>query len=74
MISSFGSPSPGLPFQHRQQRVEVRERSSAFTRVRENLGVTLVPEMTLAAGRQGLRVIALQPRIERVFSRVLASE
>jgi DNA-binding transcriptional LysR family regulator len=52
-------------------RVEVREWSSAFTLVRENLGVTLVPEMTLPAERQGLRVIALQPRIERVFSLVL---
>lgn len=52
-------------------RVEVREWSSAFTLVREKLGVTLVPEMTLPAERQGLRVIALQPRIERVFSLVL---
>ncbi|MDX9670558.1 MULTISPECIES: LysR family transcriptional regulator [unclassified Pseudomonas] len=52
-------------------RVEVREWSSAFTLVRENLGVTLVPEMTLPADRQGLRVIALAPRIERVFSLVL---
>jgi len=52
-------------------RVEVREWSSAFTLVRENLGVPLVPEMTLPAERQGLRVIALQPRIERVFSLVL---
>jgi DNA-binding transcriptional LysR family regulator len=52
-------------------RVEVREWSSAFTLVRENLGVTLVPEMTLPAERQSLRVIALQPRIERVFSLVL---
>lgn len=52
-------------------RVEVREWSSAFTLVRENLGVTLVPEMTLPAERQGLRVITLQPRIERVFSLVL---
>jgi DNA-binding transcriptional LysR family regulator len=52
-------------------RVEVREWSSAFTLVRENLGVTLVPEMTLPVKRQGLRLIALQPRIERVFSLVL---
>jgi DNA-binding transcriptional LysR family regulator len=52
-------------------RVEVREWSSAFTLVRENLGVTLVPEMTLPADRQGLRVLALTPRIERVFSLVL---
>ena len=52
-------------------RVEVREWNSAFTLVRENLGVTLVPEMTLPADRQGLRIIALTPRIERVFSLVL---
>ena len=52
-------------------RVEVREWSSAFTLVRENLGVTLVPEMTLPVDRQGLRVIALQPPVERVFSLVL---
>ncbi|GGK25269.1 DNA-binding transcriptional regulator, LysR family [Pseudomonas koreensis] len=59
----------GLPLQ--DVRVEVREWSSAFTLVRENLGVTLVPEMTLPADRQGLRVIALSPPIERVFSLVL---
>ena len=35
------------------------------------LGVTLVPEMTLPVDRQGLRVIALQPPVERVFSLVL---
>ncbi|RVD75885.1 LysR family transcriptional regulator [Pseudomonas koreensis] len=52
-------------------RVEVREWNSAFTLVRENLGVTLVPEMTLPADRQGLRILALTPRIERVFSLVL---
>jgi DNA-binding transcriptional LysR family regulator len=52
-------------------RVEVREWSSAFTLVRENLGVTLVPEMTLPTDRQGLRMLALTPRIERVFSLVL---
>ncbi|MHA3736622.1 LysR family transcriptional regulator [Pseudomonas sp. Eth.TT006] len=59
----------GAPLQ--DVRVEVREWSSAFTLVRENLGVTLVPEMTLPADRQGLRMLALTPRIERVFSLVL---
>jgi len=59
----------GLPLQ--DVRVEVREWSSAFTLVRENLGVTLVPEMTLPTDRRGLRIIALTPRIERVFSLVL---
>ncbi|KAA0995651.1 LysR family transcriptional regulator [Pseudomonas sp. ANT_J12] len=53
-------------------RAEVREWSSAFTLVRENIGVTLVPEMTLPANRQGLRVIALLPRIVREFALVVA--
>ncbi|WP_025112847.1 LysR family transcriptional regulator [Pseudomonas sp. H1h] len=61
--------SAGLQLQ--DVRVEVREWNSAFTLVRENLGVSLVPEMTLPADRQGLRVIALTPPIERVFSLVL---
>ncbi|WP_445181242.1 LysR family transcriptional regulator [Pseudomonas sp. McL0111] len=52
-------------------RVEVREWSSAFTLVRENLGVSLVPEMTLPADRHGLRMVPLMPRIERIFSLVL---
>ena len=54
-------------------RAEVREWSSAFTLVRENIGVTLVPEMTLPANRQGLRVVALTPRIEREFALVVAA-
>jgi DNA-binding transcriptional LysR family regulator len=53
-------------------RAEVREWSSAFTLVRENIGVTLVPEMTPPANRQGLRVIALLPRIVREFALVVA--
>lgn len=54
-------------------RAEVREWSSAFTLVRENIGVTLVPEMTLPANRQGLRVVPLTPRIDREFALVVAA-
>jgi DNA-binding transcriptional LysR family regulator len=53
-------------------RVEVREWSSAFTLVRENIGVALVPEMTLPANRQGLRVVPVTPRIDREFALVVA--
>ncbi|MHC8328424.1 LysR family transcriptional regulator [Pseudomonas sp. LB1P83] len=52
----------------RDVRVEVREWSSAFTLVRENIGVTLVPEMTLPSNRQGLRVVPVHPRIDREFA------
>lgn len=58
-------------FELQDVRVEVREWSSAFTLVRENLGVSLVPEMTLPADRHGLRVVPLTSRIERIFSLVL---
>lgn len=54
-------------------RVEVREWSSAFTLVRENIGVTLVPEMTLPSQLQGLRVMPLKPRIDREFGLVVAA-
>lgn len=54
-------------------RVEVREWSSAFTLVRENIGVTLVPEMTLPSQLQGLRVMPLKPRIDREFALVVAA-
>jgi DNA-binding transcriptional LysR family regulator len=52
----------------------VREWSSAFTLVRENVGVTLVPEMTLPGNRQGLRVVPVMPRIEREFALVVAPD
>lgn len=58
--------------QLRDVRVEVREWSSAFTLVRENIGVTLVPELTLPTHRQGLRVLPVHPRIEREFALVVA--
>lgn len=51
-------------------RVEVREWSSAFTLVRENVGVTLVPEMTLPANRKGLRVLPLAVPVHREFALV----
>jgi DNA-binding transcriptional LysR family regulator len=60
--------------QLRDVRVEVREWSSAFTLVREALGVTLVPEMTLPANRQGLRVMPILPRIHREFALVVAAD
>lgn len=53
-------------------RVEVREWSSAFSLVREGVGVTLVPEMTLPAQRQGLRVMPLAVPVHREFSLVAA--
>ncbi|QLG94586.1 LysR family transcriptional regulator [Pseudomonas yamanorum] len=51
-------------------RVEVREWSSAFSLVREGVGVTLVPEMTLPAQRQGLRVMPLTCPVHREFALV----
>lgn len=51
-------------------RVEVREWSSAFTLVREQVGVTLVPQTTLPENRQGLRVLPLNVPIERCFALV----
>ncbi|MGE8096397.1 LysR family transcriptional regulator [Pseudomonas fluorescens] len=51
-------------------RVEVREWGSAFTLVRENVGVTLVPEMTLPANRKGLRVLPLAVPVDREFALV----
>jgi len=59
--------------QLRDVRVEVREWSSAFTLVRENIGVTLVPEMTLPTHLQGLRVVPVKPRIDREFALVVAA-
>ncbi|MEZ1315351.1 LysR family transcriptional regulator [Pseudomonas fluorescens] len=53
-------------------RVEVREWSSAFTLVRENIGVTVVPEMTLPSQLQGLRVMPLKPRVDREFALAIA--
>lgn len=53
-------------------RVEVREWSSAFTLVREQVGVTLVPQMTLPEQRHGLCVLPLSEPIPRTFALVLA--
>lgn len=51
-------------------RVEVREWSSAFTLVREQVGVSLVPEMTLPDSRQGLRILPLAEPLHREFGLV----
>ena len=53
-------------------RIEVREWNSAFSLVRERLGVTLVPRSTLPEQRQGLRVLPLSIPVERVFALVPA--
>ncbi|MGY2236485.1 LysR family transcriptional regulator [Pseudomonas gingeri] len=51
-------------------RVEVREWNSAFALVRENLGVSLVPELTLPKERKGLRILRLETPVERRFALV----
>ncbi|MGH8452707.1 LysR family transcriptional regulator [Pseudomonas sp.] len=56
----------------RDVRVEVREWSSAFSLVREGIGVTLVPEMTLPVQRDGLRVMPLSVPVHREFSLVVS--
>ncbi|AGL86415.1 LysR family transcriptional regulator [Pseudomonas protegens] len=53
-------------------RVEVREWNSAFSLVREQLGVTLVPQSTLPVQREGLRVLELSTGVEREFALVAA--
>ncbi|WP_053159854.1 LysR family transcriptional regulator [Pseudomonas protegens] len=53
-------------------RVEVREWNSAFSLVRERLGVTLVPQSTLPVQREGLRVLELSTGVEREFALVAA--
>ncbi|MDP0983949.1 LysR substrate-binding domain-containing protein, partial [Klebsiella variicola] len=47
-----------------------REWSSAFSLVREGVGVTLVPEMALPAQRNGLRVMPLTVPLHREFALV----
>ncbi|WP_242196301.1 MULTISPECIES: LysR family transcriptional regulator [unclassified Pseudomonas] len=54
----------------RDIRVEVREWSSAYSLVREGVGVTLVPEMALPAQRTGLRVMPLTVPLYREFALV----
>lgn len=54
----------------RDVRVEVREWSSAFSLVRDGVGVGLVPEMTLPTQRQGLRIMPLSVPIQREFALV----
>ncbi|MFB3305939.1 LysR family transcriptional regulator [Pseudomonas sp. AMR01] len=54
----------------RDVRVEVREWNSAYSLVREGVGVTLVPEMALPAQRNGLRVMPLTVPLHREFALV----
>ncbi|WP_248752502.1 LysR family transcriptional regulator [Pseudomonas sp. MWU15-20650] len=55
-------------------RVEVREWNSAYSLVREGVGVTLVPEMALPAQRKGLRVMPLAVPLHREFALVGAQD
>ncbi len=54
-------------------RVTVRDWASAFALVREGMGVALVPESTLPAARQGVRVLPLAAPIHRDFGLVCSS-
>lgn len=54
-------------------RATVRDWTSAFALVREGLGVTLVPALTLPEQRRGLRVMPLQSRQYRSFGLAVAS-
>ncbi|MGY1922475.1 LysR family transcriptional regulator [Pseudomonas tolaasii] len=54
----------------RDVRVEVREFNSAYSLVREGVGVTLVPEMALPTQRNGLRVMPLTEPLHREFALV----
>ncbi|NMK48736.1 LysR family transcriptional regulator [Achromobacter sp. Bel] len=49
-------------------RASVRDWASAFALVREGLGVTLVPALTLPESRRGLRVMRLASPLYRSFS------
>ncbi|KAF2410294.1 ModE molybdate transport repressor domain-containing protein [Pseudomonas antarctica] len=54
----------------RDIRVQVREWNSAYSLVREGVGVTLVPEMALPTQRNGLRVMPLTVALHREFALV----
>lgn len=49
-------------------RARVMEWSSAFALVRDNVGVALVPELTLPDNRRGLRVLPLASPVRRRFA------
>lgn len=49
-------------------RARVMEWSSAFALVRDNVGVALVPELTLPENRRGLRVLPLAAPVQRRFA------
>ncbi|MES2938538.1 MAG: LysR family transcriptional regulator [Pseudomonadota bacterium] len=48
-------------------RMSVRDWASAYTLVRENMGVTLVPRLTLPQDLRGLRVLSLAKPLYRFF-------
>lgn len=48
-------------------RVEVRDWASAFALVRDDVGVALVPALTLPQDRRGLRVLRLVAPVHREF-------
>ncbi|MGO4713409.1 LysR family transcriptional regulator [Bradyrhizobium sp. 2TAF24] len=54
-------------------RARVRDWSSGFALVREGVGVTLVPELTLPVDRRGLQVLRLAEPVHRAFG-LVASE
>ncbi|WYX18228.1 LysR substrate-binding domain-containing protein [Achromobacter xylosoxidans] len=49
-------------------RATVMEWSSAHALVRDNVGVALVPELTLPENRRGLRVLPLAEPVRRRFA------
>jgi len=49
-------------------RATVMEWSSAYALVRDNVGVALVPELTLPENRRGLRVLPLATPVRRRFA------
>ncbi|MBB1624229.1 LysR family transcriptional regulator [Achromobacter sp. UMC71] len=49
-------------------RARVMEWSSAFALVRDNVGVALVPELTLPDNRRGLRILPLASPVRRRFA------
>ncbi|CAB3691576.1 LysR family transcriptional regulator [Achromobacter piechaudii] len=55
-------------------RATVQEWSSAFTLVREGLGVSLVPALTLPDNRRGLRVLRLATPLFRSFALAASEE
>lgn len=55
-------------------RVELRDWASAFALVREGVGITIVPELTLPENQRGLRALRLDPPIHRTFGLQVAGK